>query len=235
MPVAKYLSPILFLSLFSTSAFALAAGEPQVHLDSQQAKSFRSWLVTIVEDQVSRGANPRWHHRDCAGLVRFAVHEALLRHDDNWRKANGFIGRPLPAEIDLGSLERESLKQWKDDEKKSAHFVQALTLVQQNAQFIGKTMERVEPGDLLFFDQGDDQHLMIWTGSRIVYHNGQHENRKKHTSDQGLRALSLEQLMNFPDSRWQPRVDNPNFIGFYRFSFLTNRFSFSSRTAKGTP
>lgn len=173
-----------------------------------------------VEDQVSRGANPRWQHRDCAGLLRFAVSESLREHNVAWRKANGFMGKPLPNEVNLSKEEKQSFKLWKINNNQKSAFVRALPLVQSNAKYIGKTIERIEPGDLLFFDQGDDQHIMIWTGKRIVYHNGHRPNKKEKTTDQGLRAVSLNELMNFSDSRWQPRDENPNFVGFFRLNFL---------------
>lgn len=186
--------------------------------------------MTVVEDQVSRGANPRWHHRDCAGLLRFAVHESLAKHDLAWRKANGFLGKPLPAEISLTDNEKQIFKLWKTDQEKKSEFVRALPLVQRNAEFIGKTIERIEPGDLLFFDQGDEQHIMIWTGRRIIYHNGHRPLKNEKTKDQGLRVVSIEELMNFSDSRWQPRIENPNFVGFYRLSFLQKTASHEEGT-----
>lgn len=189
-------------------------------LTPQQIKQFRTWIVTVVEDQVSRGANPRWHHRDCAGLLRFAVHESLADHGPAWRKANGLLSKPLPGEISLSNDERQNFKLWKAADDKKSEFVRALPLVQRNTEFIGKTIERIEPGDLLFFDQGDEQHIMIWTGRRIVYHNGHRPHKNEKSRDQGLRAVSLDELMNFSDSRWQPRMENPNFVGFYRLSFL---------------
>jgi len=209
---------MLLAKILFTSFLVLASAPPtQVHsLSGEQLKSFRSWLVTIVEDQISRGANPRWQHQDCAGLVRFAVKEALARHDFKWRKANGFIGRPLPAEVEMDPKQRQLFKTWKNSDGETSHFIRALPLIQQNTVFLGKTTERLEPGDLLFFDQGEDQHLMVWTGRRIVYHNGQ----KPKKQDNGLRAVSLNDLLKWNDCRWQPRPENPNFIGFYRLAFL---------------
>ncbi|MES2964346.1 MAG: DUF1175 family protein [Bdellovibrionota bacterium] len=206
-----------------------ASASPMLPRD--QVKTFRSWMITIVEDQISRGANPRWNHRDCAGLVRFAIAEAFARHDEKWRKANGFLGRPLPAEIELATDEREKFKVFTasaDGEK--SQFARALPLIQNNANFLGKTPEKIEPGDLLFFDQGDDQHLMVWTGQRIVYHTGHRPVPNERSTDNGLRAVGLRQLMSWPDSRWQPRAENPNFIGYYRLAFLN-----SSPSERGTP
>jgi uncharacterized protein YfaT (DUF1175 family) len=72
------------------------------------------------------------------------------------------------------------------------------------------------PGDLLFFDQGDDQHLMIWLDRYIAYHTG-----TVTPTDTGLRAVAVSDLMQWKDSRWQPLDGNPNFVGVFRLDFLT--------------
>src|SRR2546426_5193338 len=47
----------------------------------------RAWMVRVVNEQLRQGPTPRWFHRDCAGLVRFAVSEALRSHDAKWLAA----------------------------------------------------------------------------------------------------------------------------------------------------
>lgn len=215
----------IFLLFFGVGARA----EIETSLSRSQIQAFRAWIVMIIEDQVRRGPNPRWYHRDCAGLLRFAVSETLLSHNLHWRKANGFLERALPAEIELDSKTRERLKLWQTSDDGRKPFARALPLIQNNTEFLGKTIERIEPGDLLFFDQGDEQHLMIWTGRRIIYHNGAQLKPKSDDPDYGLRSVTLEGLLNFSDTRWQPAVDNPNFIGFFRLSFLVNRNLFSAQ------
>ncbi|NDG83451.1 MAG: DUF1175 family protein [Proteobacteria bacterium] len=196
-------------------------------LPKSERKAFREWVVTLVEDQVSRGANPRWHQQDCASLVRFAVGESLARHDPKWKKANGFTGRALPPEIEVPQSERSQFKSWMNSDGKRGDYVRALPLIQQNAVFLGKTMDRIEPADLLFFDQGDDQHVMVWTGRRLVYHTGS-SRRERADSDSGLRAVTMGDLLSWTDSRWRPVPENPNFVGFYRLAFLEN-------SERGTP
>jgi len=88
--------------------------------------------------------------------------------------------------------------------------------VQHNSRFVSRDVNQALPGDLLFFDQGDDQHLMIWLDSYIAYHTGLVE-----PTDSGLRAVSAPDLMRWKDSRWRPFDGNPNFAGVYRFNFLT--------------
>ncbi len=40
----------------------------------------------------------------------------------------------------------------------------AINLIQYNSQFIGQDINQALPGDMIFFDQGDAQHLMVWMG-----------------------------------------------------------------------
>ena len=47
--------------------------EEQVRLSQAQSRAFQAWMLRIVNAQIERGPSPRWTHRDCAGLVRFAV------------------------------------------------------------------------------------------------------------------------------------------------------------------
>jgi uncharacterized protein YfaT (DUF1175 family) len=95
-------------------------------------------------------------------------------------------------------------------------FVDAIGLIQNNTVFVSKDINQALPGDLLFFDQGQDQHLMIWMGGYIAYHTG-----RVTDGDNGLRTVDLQNLFNWKDTRWQPRFENPNFIGVYRFFFLS--------------
>ncbi len=48
----------------------------------------------------------------------------------------------------------------------------AIKLVQFNSRLVGRDLNQARPGDLMFYDQGDDQHLMIWMGRSIAYHTG---------------------------------------------------------------
>lgn len=188
----------------------------EVALDEAQSAAFRAWFVRIVGEQLRQGPSPRWTQQDCAGLVRFAVNETLRTHDHDWLKANGVSNRYLPPELQL-TLEQKTLRnRWKQFDGGSGPFVTAIGLIQDNSRFVSKDINQANPGDLLFFDQGEDQHLMIWTGSYIAYHRG---SATQH--DHGLRAVSVNQLLNWKDTRWQPRIDNPNFIGIFRFSFLS--------------
>lgn len=185
-------------------------------LDVRQSDAFRAWFVRIVGEQLRQGPTPRWTQQDCAGLVRFAVAEALRVHDQAWRKANGVSNSFLPPEVGMTSAQDGLRNAWKRADGRSGAYASAIDLVQENSVFVSADINQALPGDLLFYDQGDSQHLMVWMGDYIAYHRG-----STAKNDNGLRAVTPDTLMNWKDTRWQPRTDNPNFSGIYRFSFLS--------------
>lgn len=203
---------LLLLSLSTT----LNAAEEQTKLSNEQTKLFRSWMVRIINEQLRQGPTPRWQQRDCAGLVRFAAHEALQIHDAKWIKANGVSVEQLPPEMDLTETQRALTNNWKQTSGEKGAYVSAIGLIQNNTHFISKDINQALPGDLIFYDQGDAQHLMVWMGSYIAYHTG-----TVTATDTGLRAVKLNQLMQWKDTRWQPEPNNPNYIGIYRLDFLS--------------
>lgn len=206
----------LALGALAMPAHALTQAMPEVLLDAEQSRRLRAWITLIVAAQLRAGPSPRWQHRDCAGLVRFAVRESLRRHDAAWVRANGLQGIALPPEVALFSAQRAALRDWVNIDGQRQAYVGALALVQANCRLMGKQLTQAEAGDLLFFDQGDDQHLMVWMGSYIAYHTG-----TETASDNGLRAVAPRRLMNWEDTRWRPVPENSNFIGIYRLAFLS--------------
>ena len=154
--------------------------------------------------------------QDCAGLVRFAANEALKVHDDKWLRSNGLSNRYLPPELSLSDEQRKLAQQWQQGGGKVGPYVNAIKLIQFNSHLVSRDVSQARPGDLMFFDQGDDQHLMIWMGRYIAYHTG-----TTTPTDNGMRSASLQQLMTWKDTRWIPDAANPNFIGVYRLNFLS--------------
>jgi uncharacterized protein YfaT (DUF1175 family) len=204
----------LAASFGSQQALALAVAEAVPALDREQSRRLRDWLLVLIHAQLEQGPTPRWTHRDCAGLVRFAVAEALREHDLGWKRAMGLLGRRLPPDLDPAAA--QPLRHaWRRVDGSRAAFVGALELVQENTRFVSRQLTQAEPGDLLFYDFGDDQHLMVWMGPYIAYHTG-----RRDPGDTGLRALRAAQLMSWQDTRWRPATDNPNFGGLYRLAFL---------------
>lgn len=205
----------LLLSSLPLAAAAGSADEPAL-LDRRQSQQFRAWFVRIVEEQLRQGPTPRWYQQDCAGLVRFAANEALKTHDADWLRAMGIGNRYLPPELQLDAQQQRFAQQWRQGDGRTGAYVTALKLVQHNTLRIGTDVQQAQPGDLLFFDHGDDQHLMIWMGRYIAYHTG-----SSSPGDNGLRAVELRQLMAWKDTRWIPDASNPNFAGVYRLRFLS--------------
>ena len=188
-------------------------------LTPAQAQAFRSWMTLIVHQQLRQGPTPRWQQNDCAGLVRFAVAESLREHDTNWLRANGFLGRKIPADVVLDANQRGLRHAWYRSDGSQDAWASAYDLVANNSRFISKDVMQAQPGDLLFYDQGQDQHLMVWMGSYIAYHTG-----TRTATDNGLRAYTVAQVMSKKDNRWQPVASNPNFLGVYRLTFLTPNY-----------
>jgi uncharacterized protein YfaT (DUF1175 family) len=207
----------LFLLLTSGASAleGLAPEQADSQLDAEQSQHFRAWFTLIMDEQVRR-PSPRWVHRDCAGLVRFAVAEALADHGEKWQRANGLTPGQLPAPLELSDAQRSLRFNWRDIDGQRKAFVTALALIQGNSQFVSKEINQAQPGDLLFFDQGDEQHLMVWMGQYIAYHTG-----TVTPHDNGLRAVTVQQLIKWKDTRWQPIGNNSNFIGLYRLDFLS--------------
>lgn len=186
-------------------------------LDKAQSRAFQAWMLRIITAQLEQGPSPRWQHRDCAGLVRFAVNEALTVHDARWLRANGIAtDRQLPPELELTPQQRTLRNRWVQTGGAIGNYVSAIALVQNNSRFIGRDLNQAQPGDLLFYDQGDEQHLMVWMGARIAYHTG-----SNNPGDNGLRSVAVKNLTTWKDTRWQPAVDNPNFAGIFRLKFLS--------------
>ncbi|MDR0717068.1 MAG: DUF1175 family protein [Azoarcus sp.] len=189
---------------------------PSPRLDAAQSRAIRAWILRIAHEQIRRGPTPRWTHRDCAGLVRFAVAEAFAEHDARWRRAMDIGGR-LPPDAVPEETRKMLRHRWRLPGGGEGAYVNAIGIVQENSVPLGKDARLARPADLLFFDQGDAQHLMLWTGRGVIYHNG----APPRPDDHGLRALSFAALLQWRDTRWRPEAANPNFAGVFSLAFLT--------------
>ncbi|EFB4913244.1 DUF1175 family protein, partial [Escherichia coli] len=161
-------------------------------LNVEQSGLFRAWFVRIAQEQLRQGPSPRWYQQDCAGLVRFAANETLKVHDSKWLKSNGFSSQYLPPEMTLTPGQRQLAQNWNQGNGKTGPYVTAINLIQYNSQFIGQDINQALPGDMIFFDQGDAQHLMVWMGRYVIYRTG-----SATKTDNGMRAVSLQQLMTW--------------------------------------
>lgn len=206
----------LFKLLIFFAYFTPALGKVE-EIDINNSEIFRSWFVRIIEEQLRQGPSPKWFQRDCVGLVRYAVNETLKTKDYNWVHSHGFADFPTPPILNISKEQREKLTEWKQyNGETRGNYVSAIGLVQENTTFISKDINQARPGDILFFDMQDSQHIMVWMGKYIAYHTG-----TVTKNDDGLRKITYEELTNWKDSRWRPTEQNPNFIGIFKLGFLS--------------
>ena len=208
----------------------------------QDRDSFRRWFTFISENQFYR-LSDQWNEdqRDCAGLARFAIREALRHHDRPWFQKMGpgyetvaaDIGEfdldhnPLGEKIfrtDFGSFSESDLRNGRFSE-----FADGRSLKNFNSFFVTRDRREAQPGDLLFFYQPWVQkfpyHVMIFLGPARVAANGASDWVVYHTGsspiDKGtVKKVELSVLDHHPDPRWRPVESNKNFLGFYRLKIL---------------
>ena len=208
----------------------------------QDRESFRRWFTAISELQFYQ-LSEQWNvdQRDCAGLVRFAMREALRRHDRPWFQKMGpgyetvapdvagfdLDHNPLGEKIfrtDFGSFHESDLRNGRFSE-----FADGRALKNFNTAFVSRDRREAQPGDLLFFYQPWVQkfpyHVMVFLGGTRVAPNGAQDWVVYHTGsspvDKGtVKKVELSVLDHHPDPRWRPVESNRNFLGFYRLKIL---------------
>ncbi len=208
----------------------------------QDRESFRRWFTSVAELQFYQ-LSAQWNveQRDCAGLVRFAMREALRRHDRPWFQKMGpgyetvapdvagfdLDHNPLGEKIfrtDFGSFHESDLRNGRFSE-----FADGRALKNFNSAFVSRDRREAEAGDLLFYYQPWVQkfpyHVMIFLGGPHVAPNGAQDWVVYHTgsspTDQGtVKKVELSVLDHHPDPRWRPVESNRNFLGFYRLKIL---------------
>jgi len=208
----------------------------------QDRDSFRRWFTAIAETQFYQ-LSDQWNteQRDCAGLARFAIREALRRHDRTWFQKMGpgyetvaadvgelnLDNNPLGEKIfrtDFGSFQESDLRNGRFSE-----FADGRSLRNFNSTFVTRDRREAQTGDLLFFYQPWVQkfpyHVMIFLGSARIAPNGAQDWVVYHTgsspTDKGtVKKVELSVLDHHPDPRWRPVESNKNFLGFYRLKIL---------------
>lgn len=210
--------------------------------DETDRRNFRRWFVSIAESQLYK-EDPAWRQddHDCAGLIRFAYREALKRHDSKWLAGKPFLVDAAIADVRKYNYPQVPLLQTGIFRTRDGSFnetnladttfaVSALAakLRSYNTVFLGKTLENVQPGDLLFYLNAGDaqmpQHAMIFLGNArrpasfddyVIYHTGPREDQPG-----VLKKVHLADLLRHPDERWHPAPENRYFLGYYRWKIL---------------
>ncbi len=204
--------------------------------------SFRSWFTAIAETQFYQ-LSDQWNpeQRDCSGLVRFAMREALRPHDRLWFQKMGPAYQTVAPDVksfdlddnpfgekifrtEFGSFNEADIRNGRFSE-----FADARTLKSFNVVFVSRDRREAQPGDLLFYYQPWVQkfpfHVMIFLGQAHIAANSAQDWVVYHTGsspiDEGtVKKVELSVLDRHPDPRWRPIERNRNFLGFYRLKIL---------------
>jgi len=208
----------------------------------QDRDSFRRWFTAIAETQFYQ-LNEQWHaeQRDCAGLARFAIREALRHHDRLWFQKMGPAYQTIAPDVKSFDLDHNPLGEkifrtnfgsFAETDIRNgrfSEFADARTLKSFNVVFVSRDRREAQPGDLLFYYQPWVQkfpyHVMIFLGQAHVAANGAQDWVVYHTgaspTDEGtVKKVELSVLDHHPDPRWRPVERNKNFLGFYRLKIL---------------
>ena len=208
----------------------------------QDRDNFRRWFTAIAETQFYQ-LSDQWNaeQRDCAGLARFAMREALRHHDRLWFQKMGPAYQTVAPDVksfdldqnpfgekifrtDFGSFAATDIRNGRFSE-----FADARTLKNFNVVFVSRDRREAQPGDLLFYYQPWVQkfpyHVMIFLGPAHISSNGAQDWVVYHTgsspNDKGtVKKVELSVLDGHPDPRWRPVERNKNFLGFYRLKIL---------------
>jgi uncharacterized protein len=219
---------IACLAALVAAALAVPSLIAQVRLsDEADRAAFRAWFVLLAD---AAYYEPIAEVTDCAGLVRYAMREALRPHTAEWIRRTGLPLTPAVAEVrerPVAAAGHMPLFRVADDPRVPyAEFADAKTLIRFNARFIARDIGALRPGDVLYYQQPSQHtpdHLMIYVGSSpfdpsstdfVVYHTG--------PADDGsageMRKARLADLVRHPAARWRPVASNPHFVGIFRLT-----------------
>ena len=208
---------------------ASSLGFAQLRLsDASDRAAFRSWFVLLADAQFER---PAPEVIDCAALVRYAYREALRAHTPEWARR---VDLPLtPTFPDVRSGPKPGPNGWPlfrvspGAPAGYAEFADARTLIRLNARSVGRDVSAVQPGDLLYFHQPEQQqpdHVMVFVGRSffdpdahdwVVYHTGPSADGPGE-----VRKVRLRDLQQHPSPRWRPLTANRQFVGVFRLAAL---------------
>jgi len=201
--------------------------------DPADQQAFRRWFTFLAEVQYFIPAEQRPAEIvDCSALVRYAYREALRNHDSAWSNESRLPVVPAIESVRKYNYPHTPLgaalfRVRPGASGAFAQFANAETLARFNTFRVSGDVRRARPGDLLFFRQPVEHmrfHTMVFVGPSqiepagipyIVYHTG-----PDGAAAGEIRRLSLDQLLHFPDPRWQPREANPSFLGVFRWNIL---------------
>ncbi len=203
---------------------------PVLSWDEGDREAFRRWFVALLEDQLER-VSPAWEpaQRDCAGLLRFAFHEAWGPKDPAWRQRLSYTGA-FVAKVPSAALAGP----WKDGFPTPdgwQPFAKGAFLRDYACVRLGREPLEAQPGDLLFFSRADARrtpdHAMAFGRPDpdgmpvLIYHTGAEGSAGSRDAG-ALRRVWLSDLLQHPDPAFRPQPENPAFLGVYRWKVLAD-------------
>ena len=82
--ILRYVQPLFCLAALATAVLAVSPVAAQVRLsDEADRAAFRGWFVLLADAAYYK---PVSEVTDCAGLIRYAVREALRPHPTEWQR-----------------------------------------------------------------------------------------------------------------------------------------------------
>lgn len=201
---------------------------------AEDRAAFRAWFTALADSAAGLPAKRLPAEiDDCAALLRWCYRGALHAHDVAWESTLPMDAPPPLAAVrqysypntPLGAnLFRVRLGAFVAGDMADggfAQFADAKTLWQRNTFFVSRDLRAARPGDILFYrqlEQNSPFHSMILTGAGhewAVYHTG-----AIGSGPGEMRRVAITDLLQHPDVRWRPTVENSNFLGVYRWNIL---------------
>lgn len=158
--------------------------------DPLDRAGFRRWNCELAKVQALGGEVP-----DAVTLLAFLYKESLARQD---RRRKGALLREGPG-IFTSSPTAGGLRAW-------------------NMRPLGKGLDGLEDGDVLFFERPWEEppdDPQVYCAGTLVYRAAASRARPGRVREQSLRAL-----LQHPDTRRRPLPTNPYFLGVYRWRIL---------------
>jgi len=190
-------------------------------LYGEDCERFRNWMVWIAKNQ-KKTISPAWIQRDCSGLVRFSIVEALKKHDTSWINA---FGSSPPNFEDIQAFNYPNIPLINSSVFLTSEgfqgFADARHLLLYNCEKVGEDLNDAKKGDLLFLYHPQDPvfpyHVMIVTDDGLVYHTGPDDE-----SDGFVRLWKREDYLDAAPLSWLPVKENPNFLGVFRLKIIND-------------
>ncbi len=227
----------------SAATDSVGDGTPDfLRLDREQDRAaFRRWFTFLAEVQYFNPPERRPAEIvDCASLLRYCYREALRKHDSRWAAdadlplvpAFSSIGKYAYPHTAVGTgLFRIRAGPFEPADLTNgtfAQFANASSLERFNTFSVGRDVDRVMPGDVLFFrrraGEQSSYHSMIFVGRSHIQPDSEqylvYDTGPDGASAGQMRRLTLRDLLRYPDPEWRPIFSNSQFLGVFRWNIL---------------